>query len=82
MYGDWNYGTQKINVVLNISSIVENLNDIEDFPSNFEFFRDEDSENSFFTPDEWVEINGNAAIKIQKLITFVIHYKVLWYAYQ
>ena len=63
MYGDWNYGTQKINVVLIT-------------------WNDEDSENSFFTPDEWVEINGNAAIKIQKLITFVKHYKVLWYTYQ
>ena len=42
--------TQDVNV--NVSSIVENLNDIEDFPSNFEFFSDEDSENSFFTPDK------------------------------
>ena len=47
---------------INASSIVENLNEIKEFQNNFEFYCDEDSENSFFAEEEEVELNGVANI--------------------
>ena len=50
-----------------VPSIVENLNQIEEFPKDFELLFDEDSEDSFFSAEGWVKKNDNEALIFKSL---------------
>ena len=50
-----------------VPSIVENLNQIEEIPKDFELLFDEDSEDSFFSPEGWVKNNDNEALIFKSL---------------